>query len=499
MKYCTKCGDEINANEKFCTRCGNRIDDDGQLKGVQINNILNTVIEQFKLKITISKKSKVYAAILICLLIVFVGLYQVGNHTFSKDMAVERFKDSLISANAKKIAKNLTSSNPSLKINEVSVQHLIKYLNENPAYTASIINSLEAQSKSINIQRDSEEKFIGNTDKDFVLVKRGKKFLIFDNYVIEAKPYFINLNIGIKGVKVNIGEDCTVVAESNNLNKEIGPFILGIYEVKAEYSGAYVKFQKKMEVKLTGSNSYNKSGVSFIEVPVNFEEAKFINVDSKYDDAELYINGKNTGVLIKDAKNFGPVDSSSKIYAVRKFEGREIQSSEVQVSNRNFIYLEFTKETSQDKVNSGQTPSKLPFFNIVSASSELKEVGYNHETKNVIDNNKTTAWVEGSADDGIGEWIKLENDSTQNISGIKIINGYTKGNDLYYQNNRVSKITLEFSDGSSSTYDLKDGVFDFQNIDFGKTISTKYIKITIAGIYKGSIYKDTCISEISVY
>ena len=144
--------------------------------------------------------------------------------------------------------------------------------------------------------------------------------------------------------------------------------------------------------------------------------------------------------------------------------------------------------------------------------------------ENVIDGDINTAWVEegfamdeqdesDSSEKGIGEWIKIYiiaqvfNSDTDpsmpihylqsmHLSGIKIINGYAKSEEIYKANNRVKTVEVILTDGSSYIFDLKDDTLDFQTLDFGKEVETRDVTIKILDIYEGTKYNDTCISEV---
>ena len=131
-----------------------------------------------------------------------------------------------------------------------------------------------------------------------------------------------------------------------------------------------------------------------------------------------------------------------------------------------------------------------------SASSVLNNSSsYSH--KNCIDGNVHSAWAEGSASDGTGEWIKLDFGPDTMVQYLGIIPGYNKytsgGRDLWTANNRVSRIRLEFSDGTSMLIPL----FYVKAIQYAKVMKkTSFIKITIDSVIAGTDYNDACISEI---
>lgn len=134
----------------------------------------------------------------------------------------------------------------------------------------------------------------------------------------------------------------------------------------------------------------------------------------------------------------------------------------------------------------------------VTASSTLKEENILHNPENVNDNDKSTAWVEGAEGDGIGEYVQLNFSFEGSITTVSMINGYSKTNDTYYNNNRVKKVRLSFSDGSSMEFNLKDNNMDYQTLTLSKPVHTTYIKFTILEVYNGTKYQDTCISGIKI-
>ena len=138
----------------------------------------------------------------------------------------------------------------------------------------------------------------------------------------------------------------------------------------------------------------------------------------------------------------------------------------------------------------------------VSASSIL-DYSVAYETLNMFDNNLSTAWVEGIEGNGEGERIfisVLEPDYS--VSGISLINGYTKSETLYYQNARLKSATVTITT-DSGVYQiditLEDDVLDYQTVDFGQTFkNVKTVEVVIGETYEGAKYEDLCISELKL-
>ena len=158
------------------------------------------------------------------------------------------------------------------------------------------------------------------------------------------------------------------------------------------------------------------------------------------------------------------------------------------------------EKTENDTIQvDNKVTSNLITWDNVYASSHLIQKTMNYKVENVIDDNPSTAWIEGVSDDGIGQFIQFSSNNTFRVDKIDIINGFSKNQKTYMKNNRVKKVIIEFSDKSQQVYELEDNNMEYQTIDIGG-INTNSVKVIIQEVYtNGRVYKDTCISEISVY
>lgn len=158
------------------------------------------------------------------------------------------------------------------------------------------------------------------------------------------------------------------------------------------------------------------------------------------------------------------------------------------------------EKTENDTIQvDNKVTSNLITWDNVYASSHLIQKSMNYKVENVIDDNPSTAWIEGVSDDGIGQFIQFSSNNTFRVDKIDIINGFSKSQKTYMKNNRVKKVIIEFSDKSQQVYELEDNNMEYQTIDIGG-INTNSVKVIIQEVYtNGRVYKDTCISKISVY
>ena len=170
-------------------------------------------------------------------------------------------------------------------------------------------------------------------------------------------------------------------------------------------------------------------------------------------------------------------------------------------------------------------------------SSKLIEQGYNYAWESIRDKDFSTAWVEGSCDDGIGEWVIIpikgnyqyldyeDNILNEKLNvNLRINNGFCKNEKTFYNNNRVKKAKITIYEVPLIAYEdfrgtqaleepcimyeteiLLEDTMNQQNFSF--TCSPKapflegslylYAQLTILDVYPGEKYQDTCISEMS--
>lgn len=134
----------------------------------------------------------------------------------------------------------------------------------------------------------------------------------------------------------------------------------------------------------------------------------------------------------------------------------------------------------------------------VSASSSLPETeGVVYDVANIKDAKASTVWVENEDGSGLGSWVKLELGDTYQVSHITLWNGNWYSWDFWNRHNRAKEIQVEFSDGTTKKFELKDEKIP-ETITF-PAVATSSIKIQIKSVYAGTTFPDSCFSEIALY
>lgn len=139
----------------------------------------------------------------------------------------------------------------------------------------------------------------------------------------------------------------------------------------------------------------------------------------------------------------------------------------------------------------------------ITASSQLKPQGaVNYKASNAHDLSYRTAWVEGVAGYGIGEYLTYTfKGGDPRITTIIVVNGYVKSGKAFKENSRVKKLKVYKDDKPIAILDLKD-IMGEQRFKIG-TLGDNTpgspdwkLKFEIMEVYKGDKYDDTALSEI---
>jgi hypothetical protein len=142
-------------------------------------------------------------------------------------------------------------------------------------------------------------------------------------------------------------------------------------------------------------------------------------------------------------------------------------------------------------------------YKIESSKYIRDKTNIDYRPNKAYDGDIKTAWCVSNS--GIGEWIKFYFrpgppeiskvlKGKRNVYRIGIMNGLTASRKLYYENNRIKKMSAEFDDGKKRIIQFKNGILDYQYFKFN--IRSKWVKLIILEFYKGTKYNDTCINEM---
>lgn len=345
MSYCPKCGAQINQGQAFCSKCGFNLNTrQGNTNIQQPSEIPQAVIPQagvtqngvtqgsgpvyistLNSRPAMDKSVKIGIIIGSAVAAVLLILFLIGSSLTKPSRVVSDFQKAVSSNNAKQLSKVLYCSDKRVTIDEKSVSPLLTYFKDNPSSLNKLVQALNSQA--------ADSKVSGSV---FVLQNVGKKFLFFPDYRIVVKPAYIDVSTKISGAGFMLESKSIGKSDSDNFTKEYGPYIPGEYNFTASYTGKYVSLHEPHKIDLVSADG-NKQAINV------FENLTYLNISCEYSDAELFVDGKDAGVQIKDSGNFGPLNSDSIVYAVAEKDGQKIKSDTYTVGqgDDSYVYLSF--------------------------------------------------------------------------------------------------------------------------------------------------------------
>lgn len=231
-----------------------------------------------------------------------------------------------------------------------------------------------------------------------------------------------------------------------------------------------------------GSAPVAAAGSQTEEKSVN-EESSEKDSSSEKSSEEDSSNAQSKGSSTKKETKSSSKDTSSSDQSGSSDTSKSEGSAKVEVSN--------------DGVGNAAYP---PYFDMLSSSSSLPSTQDNtYSPFNVTDGNWSTVWGEGVPGSGIGEYIVFTATSPQRVSGFNIVAGDPKEQDIYYRNNRPSKMRVELSDGWQCEITLEDAFYSSQKVTFDAPHATTFVKLTILDVYASNRDDDTVIAEIEPF
>ncbi|MFD1037078.1 zinc ribbon domain-containing protein [Virgibacillus byunsanensis] len=358
MKFCKNCGKEFVQGAKFCKHCGEDLTATTESQSLGLDTTQKPSPEPPKdsgLSTSENRqtvKSKLSIAITGVLIVLLLIGYQVGASMTSQEKIIERFETAMIEKDAGTVADILKSSSKNLTINEEAVSGFINYFSENPSKRGHLINHLKRQGQDYENNSNVAD---AADDSPFYyavnLVKDGKK-LIFDNYEINVSPVYFTVYTNYENTEILLDEEVIAISDKENFSKEVGPYLPGTYQFRANYKSDFIELTTETE-----RTNFDPGYTDEVDLYVEGEHVEFyIPFDEQLTSTTLSLNSEDTGIDVTEQHTVGPVltDGSMSASIEGEFPWGSIKTEEVPIDN-NYIDVEFSadealKQTIQDKV-----------------------------------------------------------------------------------------------------------------------------------------------------
>ncbi|NLK95006.1 MAG: hypothetical protein GX275_07425 [Clostridiales bacterium] len=267
------------------------------------NKILNFIKEEInpfinKKIIPFIKKYSILVSVACLAILLLVG-YFVGNINKEKDNLINNLEVALKNQDIKELRKVVRINNK--KVDLESLKPLINYYGNDSSKIDLTISNL----------RNSNE------SKDFIL--ETKSGLFGDKYILNLKLLKLKVISNFQEGKFTIN-DKDVISSDGTLSN----IIPGIYTLKGVLYSEYGNIEDSKEIVIMENKTEN----------FTFDAINII-VDSEYTDGEIFINDENTGYLVRDKEEIGPIksDGSVKVHLEKEFPWGRISGSEIAVKD----------------------------------------------------------------------------------------------------------------------------------------------------------------------
>ena len=165
---------------------------------------------------------------------------------------------------------------------------------------------------------------------DYFLLNDEDVFTIESEKGLFGQNYYLNISTISISIASNIKE-AIIYINGKEVNEEIVTLIPGRYEVSYKLKTDYGDIAESKDMEFLEDGGIN------VEVA-----AEYITLYSNFNDAKVYINGKDTEKTVSEIKTYGPIPKNKDIiiYLTKEFPWGVVKSPEVKVKEDNILKLD---------------------------------------------------------------------------------------------------------------------------------------------------------------
>ena len=244
--------------------------------------------KRVKDKIIKEKDPKVIIICVIALALIIVFLY--GNVSSKKRDVIEQLSNSLSKGNERALMNLIEDENKNSGITKEELIPYIDFFKADKSRINKLVSSLENGDEIYSTKLESKKSFWG--EKWYVVIQK-KKLIVASNFP-EASVYLNGNFIGTTNTSRTL---------------EIPNLIPGVYDLKIEKKAYNSNLVEEKNIVFMDNNK--------IDIPLN---GTLVTVKSSFDDSNVYINGEDSGIKVKDFKDVGPFPKDGSTYLTIKMQ-----------------------------------------------------------------------------------------------------------------------------------------------------------------------------------
>ena len=320
MKYCKKCGNEIQSGQEFCTNCGEIVETSTLSQDIETKQRSQNKQPTFLNK----KRFWILAIIIVILLAALFAGYKIYDSKNHPSKIVQEFEKAIEQENTKKVVQLLNSGQDEMEVKEKEAKMLFDYYEAHPDIYADTIQILREEAVAL----EDNDMMVTKKKKNVFLnlVETENKWLLFNQYGLSFKPVYFKITVNQPEVSVTLNDQKQIAIKEDE-KKTFGPLLPIEHEIIGTYKGKYGSATVKESII---PSDYDEKTIT-VELDVTGNE---VSLSSNYEDAIVFINGESTEKTVNDLSTIGPVltDGTVKIHAEVTKEGHKLKSEEVAVT-----------------------------------------------------------------------------------------------------------------------------------------------------------------------
>ncbi|MGG5461964.1 TcaA 3rd/4th domain-containing protein [Clostridium sp. B9] len=276
----------------------------------EIGQKFTSVATKIKDKIVKEKDPKIIIGMLVAIIVVIVFLY--GNVNSKRSDVTEQLANSLNKGNTRALLNLLEEGNNNLGVTKEDLSPYIDFFQEDKNRINKLVYALNNGEELYSTKLESKKTFFG------------------EKWYVEIEKQNLNVISNFQDASVYLNGIFTGTTSSSG-TLEISNKIPGLYNVKVEKQSYNSDLKEEKDVVFMDNNK--------VDIPLN---GILVTVKSTFEDGEVYINGEDSGIKVKDFKDVGPFPKDGTTYLTIKCETPwgELDSEKVYVKDHPEIKID---------------------------------------------------------------------------------------------------------------------------------------------------------------